>query len=186
MDSYIEFRLLPDPEFPATVLMNELFGHIHLVLVQHGNGEVGVSFPKPGEVAGLGEVLRLHGSIARLTSLKQELRLGGLASYMEVQSLDTVPASVKYRIVKRVQAKSSPARLRRRLMRRHNMTMEQAVKQVPDKAKELLKLPFISLKSTSTGQAFPLFIEQGELQAVPVPGEFSRYGLSSTTTVPWF
>lgn len=186
MDSYIDFTLLPDPELPATVLMTELFGHIHLALVEHGKGDVGVSFPRAGEVAGLGNVLRLHSAEVRLSTVQQALQLGALAGYLEMKGPNRVPADVKHRVVKRVQAKSSPARLRRRLMRRHDMTLEQATKQVPDKAKEALKLPFINLKSASTGQLFPLFIEQGEPKNEPQAGLFSSYGLSSSATVPWF
>lgn len=186
MDSYVDFTLLPDPELPATVLMSELFGHIHLALVDHGKGAVGVSFPSAGDAVGLGGVLRLHSTKAHLETVQRGLRLGALAGYLAVQGPQAIPSDVKYRVVKRVQAKSSPARLRRRLVRRHKMTMEQAVKQVPDKAKESLKLPFINLKSASTGQLFPLFIEQAAYQSEPQPGQFSTYGLSSSTTVPWF
>ena len=186
MDSYLEFILLPDPEIATTVLMSELFGHIHLALVEKGEGQVGVSFPLVKQAGGLGGVLRLHGESPRLSVIKKALRLGALVGYLEVVGPRDVPENVSHRVVRRVQAKSNPARLRRRLMRRHGMTLEQATKQIPDEAKKTLKLPFINLKSASTGRLFPLFIKHEENQAEPSLGQFSTYGLSTSGTVPWF
>ena len=37
-------------------------------------------------------------------------------------------------------------------------------------------LPFIALKSLSTGQHFRLFLKQGQLQERPTPGVFSFMG----------
>ena len=51
---------------------------------------------------------------------------------------------------------------------------------------EQTDLPWINLRSLSNGQPFRLFIRHGDILAVPVGGEFSNYGLSSTATVPWF
>lgn len=47
-------------------------------------------------------------------------------------------------------------------------------------------LPWLNLRSLSTGQSFRLFIRHGELLSAPVVGMFSTYGLSATATVPWF
>jgi CRISPR-associated endonuclease Csy4 len=49
-----------------------------------------------------------------------------------------------------------------------------------------LNLPFIPLRSQSTGQTFYLFIRHGPPQPKPQPGNFNRYGLSNGPTVPWF
>jgi CRISPR-associated endonuclease Csy4 len=55
MDHYLEIRLLPDPEFPATTLMNALFSKFHRGLASHGEGAIGVSFPDVKEAhRGLG------------------------------------------------------------------------------------------------------------------------------------
>ena len=35
MDHYLDIRLLPDPEFPAPLLMNALFTKLHRALVSH-------------------------------------------------------------------------------------------------------------------------------------------------------
>ena len=49
-----------------------------------------------------------------------------------------------------------------------------------------LPLPFINLRSQSTGQPFCLFIQHGLLGDKPVAGRFNAYGLSPTATIPWF
>jgi CRISPR-associated endonuclease Csy4 len=49
-----------------------------------------------------------------------------------------------------------------------------------------LNLPFILLRSQSTGQIFRLFIRHGPPQPESQPGNFNRYGLSNGPTVPWF
>ncbi|CRI67085.1 conserved hypothetical protein [Thiocapsa sp. KS1] len=51
---------------------------------------------------------------------------------------------------------------------------------------ERLSLPWIEVRSTSTGQHFRLFIDQKVRPGPPVPGRFSPYGLSATATLPWF
>ena len=38
MDTYLEIRLLPDPEFVPTMLMNALFSKLHRGLVEQGGG----------------------------------------------------------------------------------------------------------------------------------------------------
>ncbi|EKO3657856.1 type I-F CRISPR-associated endoribonuclease Cas6/Csy4 [Vibrio metschnikovii] len=42
------------------------------------------------------------------------------------------------------------------------------------------------MASGSTGQTYRNFFEFGEMQPLRVPGKFDSYGLSHTTTVPWF
>jgi CRISPR-associated endonuclease Csy4 len=112
--------------------------------------------------------------------------LTGMRDHVAVSEIATVPACVGYRVVRRVQAKSSPERLRRRLIARKDLTAEQAVLAIPDSAAETLRLPFLTLKSLSTGQRFRLFIEHLPVQDQASPGSFSAYGLSASATVPWF
>lgn len=79
MDRYIDIRLLPDPEFPASVLMNALFGKLHRGLVTHGGCNIGVSFPDVGKNGrSLGECLRLHGSKTNLEKLMASNWLVGM------------------------------------------------------------------------------------------------------------
>ncbi len=66
------------------------------------------------------------------------------------------------------------------------LTEDQAQQRIAQGKDRRSHLPFLHLKSLSTGQCFRLFIRHSELQTMPVSGLFSSYGLSDTATVPWF
>lgn len=187
MDSYIELQLLPDPEFPANMLMNALFAKLHRGLVSSGEGRVGISFPDVEQKGvGLGARLRLHGTAADLERLMSANWLQGMRDHLSCSPVSPVPANVTYRVVRRVQAKSSPERERRRLIARKGVSTEAAMQAIPDSAAEMLRLPYLLLASQSTQQQFRLFVEHLPVQEAAVQGPFSAYGLSSSGTVPWF
>jgi CRISPR-associated endonuclease Csy4 len=201
MDHYVDIRLQPDAEFAPAMLMAALFTKLHKALAVGAHQDIGVSFPQMevGDAAparasrigahpryALGQVLRLHGSSLALHKLLTTDWLTGMRDHVACGAVLAVPTDTRHRVVSRVQAKSSPERLRRRQMRRHGLTAEQAQERIPDSAAEMLNLPFLTLRSQSTGQTFRLFIRLGAEQATAVPGEFGAYGLSAQVTVPWF
>lgn len=187
MDHYVEIRLLPDPELAPTVLMNALFAKLHRVLAELESNAIGISFPDVQQTQpALGGRLRLHGTSDELHRLMALNWLTGIRDYITINELTPVPAKVSYRKVRRVQTKSNPERLRRRLMKRKGITAEEAGRAIPDSAAKKLKLPFVTIKSRSTGQEFRLFIDHQPLERGPTNGEFNWYGLSTTATVPWF
>ncbi|MFV8980688.1 type I-F CRISPR-associated endoribonuclease Cas6/Csy4 [Serratia fonticola] len=184
MDHYLEIRVLPDPEFSTTELLEALFAKLHRALGNEGQGKIGVSFPSAGKT--LGDRLRLHGSLAVLTAFETLPWRKGLRDYTECGEILPVPANVKYRTVRRVQIKSSAERLRRRSVRKGWVTEEEARLRIPDAVEKRSALPFIRLKSLSSEQTFLLFIEQGKICDNATGGIFSAYGLSATATIPWF
>jgi CRISPR-associated endonuclease Csy4 len=192
MDHYVDITLRPDPEFPAPLLMNALFAKLHRVLASHDAGlagRVAVSFPghaAAGRLLHLGDRLRLHGQATGLTALLGQDWLAGMRDHTQPADLAAVPATVQHRVVRRVQAQSSPERLRRRLARRHQLDAAEAAQRIPDSVAQTLRLPWVQLRSSSTDQNFRLFIEHGPLLPHPLPGTFSPYGLSLGATVPWF
>lgn len=188
MDSYIDIRLLPDPEFAQNQLMSALFAKLHRALAQRRTHDIGVSFPRTqAKPHTLGDRLRLHGTTQALEALMALDWLSGMRDHASIAELRPAPAGTQYRVVRRVQSKSSPERLRRRLAKRHDLSEEQARERIPDTTEgRLLKLPFVSLRSQSTGQNFRLFVEHGELLEQPLAGTFTTYGLSNDATVPWF
>lgn len=187
MDSYIELQLLPDPEFPAMTLMNALFAKLHRGLVNGGEGRIGISFPDVEQKGvGLGARLRLHGSMADLERLMSTNWLQGMRDHLSCSSINPTPATSSHRVVRRVQARSSPERARRRLTARKGISAEAAMQAIPDGVAKTLRLPYLLLASQSTQQQFPLFIEHLPLQNEPVSGMFSAYGLSAVATIPWF
>jgi CRISPR-associated endonuclease Csy4 len=188
MNHYLDISLLPDPEFPALVLMDALFAKLHRALVAVRSQEIGVSFPEVRMAkAGLGGVLRLHGSHAHLRDFMAAHWLTGIRDHVTLSPTQAVPSACSsYCTVSRVQVKSNPERERRRLMRRKGLTEVQAREKIPDASAKALNLPYLHMRSQSTGQSFNLFIQHGAVVSTPVKGVFGMYGLSASTTVPWF
>lgn len=187
MDHYVDLNVRPDPEFSPPMLMGALFSKLHRALVSLEASDIGVSFPgyalKPRT---LGQVLRLHGSASRLSDLLAINWLAGMRDYVDIGSISPIPPSVRYRVVRRVQPKTNVERLRRRHARRHQVPLEVAAERIPESTVRPADLPFATVRSLSTGQTFSLFVELGELQSEPSPGPFSRYGLATDATIPWF
>lgn len=187
MDYYLELKILDDPEFVPSQLMNALFGKLHRALVQLDNQRIGVSFPEAKtDKPYLGKRLRLHGTAADLDALMCLSWLTGMRDHMVLGEMLSVPESVQYRVVRRVQAHSNLERLQRRCIKRHGVDEQEARRRYSAASAQHVELPFVSIRSQSTGQHFRLFVEQGKLLTEPQTGVFSCYGLSATATVPWF
>lgn len=187
MDHYIDITVLPDPEFPATTLMNALFAKLHRGLSDHGGRDIGVSFPDVVQSKRtLGQRLRLHGNSTSLGRLMASGWMHGMRDHVTITSLQPVPAEVQHRVVRRVQAKSNPERLRRRLIVRKSIDAEMARVAIPDSVAEKLELPYLEITSRSTRQRFKLFIEHLKPAPTAMSGAFGTYGLSKNATVPWF
>jgi CRISPR-associated endonuclease Csy4 len=217
--------LRPDPEFSPPQLMNLLFERLHLALAELQSTDIGVSFPEVDEgKRHLGNCLRLHGSALRLPAVMAQMNLRGLQDCLSVGEPRPVPEKVRYRQVRRVQAKANPERQLRRQMKRHGYaSLEEARQAALDRAMKergqntakpefdlgkaaanrsrnlseaeaqrhldnlkTLPLPYLALKSRSTGQPFSLFLHHTPLQPQPAPGSFNAYGLGRGATVPWF
>lgn len=184
MDCYVEIKLLPDPEFPDSILMNALFAKLHRALVEVGRNEIGVSFPEAEKK--LNSKLRIHGREESLQRLMSRNWLQGMKDYANVSGIGKVPKNCEYRVVKRAQTKSSVERLYRRSINKGWMSPDMAAQQIEKTKDKRLNYPFVQLKSKTTGQQFRLFIQHGELLKQPSEGEFSSYGLSNEASIPWF
>lgn len=186
MDHYLDIRILPTPEIAEPHVLNALAGKLHLALAEMQSDDIGVSFPRfQLDPPRLGNVLRLHGSHARLEQLMQRPWTAGVADYVHIGAVTPVPRTDAHCTVRRVQVRSSAERIRRRQMKRHGWSLEEARARIPDTIERRLSLPFLSLRSSSTGQMFRIFIEQRRSESA-TPGRFNAYGLSQTATVPWF
>jgi len=185
---YVDIHLRPDPEVAPHQLMGSLYGRLHRALVQLDQQDIGVSFPEHDErKPSLGIHLRLHGSEASLRHLAESTWLHGIHDHVRIGASAPTPDDSKHRIVSRVQAKSNVDRLRRRAMKRHGLSEEEASKRIPASAEDRLHLPFVTIGSRSTGQpAFPLFIRHGPLLEHASEWNFNAYGLSRQATVAWF
>ena len=183
MNHYIEIKLLPDAEIPATVLMNAIYAKLHKALHDLASTNIGVSFPKYKVM--LGNVLRIHSENAALHKLQSMDWVGGMSGYCNVSSIMSVPEGVKFRIVSRKQTTMSQSKLRR-LMRRGSIS-EDDIRQYKAKMfTQGLDNPYVELVSGSNGQKHRRYIEFGELFDQPVAGDFDQFGLSKVATIPWF
>lgn len=186
MNHYIEFRILPDPEFSSSIIMNLLYNKLHRALVQMGSVDIGASFPDYDNKRNrLGDRLRLHGGDVHLKNLIANLSLSAILDHLREGDVQEIPNRVSYVTVKRVQCKSSAERIRRRQIKRHQLSDEDALTRIPDTAQKQLSLPYVILKSESTGQSFRLFISQ-QIVAHHVIGKFNAYALSGQATLPMF
>lgn len=187
MDGYIDLRICSDPEFTVNFLLSTLFSKLHRGLARHKNGDIGISFPELDKnKPTLGHVLRLHGSHETLAEFMATEWLHGMRDHLSVSDVSDVPSSASYRVVRRVQVKSNVDRLRRRQIKRHGLTEEQARERIPDDASQRSSLPFVCIKSSSTKREFRLFIQHNDLSPIAKSGRFNSYGLSSSATIPWF
>lgn len=184
---YVDLRVIPDPETSTAQLLGGLHDRLHLALVQQRLDSIGVSFPGYSIIPrSLGNVLRLHGSGEILRHFLQTDWLKGMRDHIHLTEITPVPLDAPHRVVQRRQFKTSAERLRRRRMRRKGETEQQAADTIPLTVERRPDLPYIHLRSRSTGQPFCLFISLGPLVRQAVTGPFNSYGLSGTTTIPWF
>ena len=184
---YFDITLRPDPEFSHAHLLGALVSKLHRALVQLRASDIGISFPRHGlRPRTLGDVLRLHGTETALQRLMAQPWLQGMRDHVQLTVLSPAPLDAPRWLVQRRQFKTSVDRLRRRRMLRKEETLEQAIAAIPDSVERSPKLPFVQLRSTSTGQPFCLFVDQGLAQVDAVPDHFNTYGLSLGSTIPWF
>jgi CRISPR-associated endonuclease Csy4 len=184
---YIDIALLPDPEFSDAHLLGALVAKLHRALVQLRSDDIGISFPRYSlHPRSLGGVLRLHGGEAVLLRLMAQPWLQGVRDHVRATEVMPAPLTGTHCVVQRRQFKTNAERLRRRRMRRKGETAEQAAAAIPDGIERRPDLPYVQLRSASTGQPFCLFVDQDTKPAEAVPGTFNSYGLSLGATVPWF
>ncbi|MCU7848977.1 MAG: type I-F CRISPR-associated endoribonuclease Cas6/Csy4 [Candidatus Thiodiazotropha sp. (ex Lucinoma kastoroae)] len=188
MDHFQDLKILPDPEFSTPMLMNALFAKLHRSFVKIDNRSIGISFPGADQdEPSLGNTLRLHGDSMDLLRLQEEDWQSGMRDHMKMKTIAPVPDDCQFCRVKRVQVKSSADRLRRRYAKRHqDVSADQIGSLFPDALEKKLQLPYLRLKSASTGQCFMLFISHDMPKNQMVSGDFNCYGLSEAATIPWF
>ena len=183
----MDIALRRDPEFASHLLLGVLYEKLHRTLWPNNRAGIAVCFPNyQTRPPSLGTRMRLFGSHTALDALTNTEWLNGIRDHVKVGAWASVPTGAAHRSLRRVQAQSNPERLRRRLMKRHGLDRKQAQERIPDSAAEMLELPFVQLRSRSTGQAFRLFLRLGGEESLPALGKFNAFGLSQTATVPWF
>ncbi len=183
MNHYVEIVIKPDDEMRENVLRNKVYSKLHKALFELQSTEIAVSFPKYKVL--LGDVIRLHGTESKLSELQNTRWLGGLSGYCQVSPIQTVPDDVSYRVISRIQANMTEAKLRR-LIKRDSIS-ESQIKQYKAKMFGMgLDNPYLELQSNSNGYKHRRYLQFGELKKESVEGRFDAFGLSKTATIPWF
>lgn len=191
MKVYLEIILKPQPEIPLYFLWEKVYQQVHLALVEmqdaDGKVAIGTAFPEyDAKQFQLGCKLRLFAmSEQELTELKIEKWLDRLRDYVHITTIKEVQANCNFACFKRVQPKSSNARLARRKAKREGISLEQALSFLGKRKEQISKAPFIHIKSLSSDKRYRLLISQEEKDK-SCSGMFSSYGLSSQSTVPIF
>jgi len=187
MEYYIDIKILPDPEFKVSMLMGTLFNKFHRVLVMLKSNNIAASFPEYQEKT-LGDTLRIHGDKSSLNAFMKTNWLSGMNDYIRKTNIERIPENTRYVSVRRIQNKyANMARLRRRYVKRHQASEQEALKALPDALGKLFSYPYIKIKSESTKQSsFPFYVVQKEMESSVLNNDFNSYGLSKTSTVPWF
>lgn len=191
MSYYQEIVFFSDEEVGINFVLSKVFIKLHLAFVEKkkpdNTSNYAIGFPQYNlESKNLGTILRVFSSKEKLEELQLEALLESFSDYLKISLIMVVP-DTKNGIVsfKRRQEKTDSMRLARRLSKRKNISLENAVFTYQNFTPKKIELPFIDVKSFSTKQSFKIFIsmERKELITEPV---FNQYGLAITGGIPDF
>lgn len=193
MKYYIDITLVPNSEENLAFIWSKLYAQMHLALVEMKNNNdvaIGFSFPYYNtHVFPLGDTLRIFAETKIvLENLDLDKWLNRLDGYIHRGVIKEVPSDTKEFVsFGRKQFKTNKETLARRQAKRKGISYQEALQNYQnfDEDKNKTKLPYINVKSLSTGKEMKLFINKSDIKERE-DGLFSTYGLSNTSTVPWF
>ena len=201
MKYYQEIFIYPDAETPRHALREKVFELLHLAFVttekqlQGQDGQVesirfGLSFPNYHK--GLFELdytIRIFApEKVDLEILDLKTKLLKVKDYLKIGHILNTPETNEFLCFKRKQVKSSlERRARRGTARGVYPNQEVAMTELKKKGKQVSKLPYIFVNSTSSGNnRLRLFIDKNTSDT-NIEGKFTSYGLSKKgSTVPDF
>jgi CRISPR-associated endonuclease Csy4 len=195
MKYYIDIKLHSDNEISLGFIWEKVYAQIHLAMVNQKNSEgmckVGFSFPKYGKDFPLGDILRLFAPTEKeFELLNTEEYLKRFADYVLISKVKEIPKHIEtYVTFSREQFKSNTERLVRRQAKRQGISLDKARENYKDfdeeKKKKDNKLPYINMRSLSNKNKMKVFIDK-HIKEKATEGLFTSYGLSRTSSVPWF
>ncbi len=193
MKCYLNITLLPNADIALYFLWEKLYQQLHLAFVESQNADgkvsIGVAFPDYNiENNQLGNQLRLFSpSREVLEDLKINEWLSRMIDYVQISSIHDAPEKIeRYACFKRIQPKSNNARLARRRAKRQGISYEEALIYFQSKEEQTSQLPFVHIKSHSSGERYRLIIACTKAYDSKAIDGFSTYGLSSNSSVPMF
>ena len=178
MNSYLDIQVRTAESTPVPTVMSSVFSRLHLLLVERGDGSIGVSFPAADKT--LGTILRLHGTPDALMDISPQF--SRFEDYCIISAPREVPSKHLWYQVTRVQPKMSAAKVRR-LVSRGSLSAAEAETML--RKPSSLSNPYVQVRSLSRGQAFRLFVDQRLADTPPKTAQtFNTYGLGGV--IPWF
>ncbi len=210
---YQELTCLSDHDISVGFLIGKVMDVVHLALVNASINlpqcPIGISFPEYRDLtqAGLqsqnvdddgtdlvsipsvpiGSKIRLFArDESILERVDLSVQLNRFSDYVHLTSVRLLQRKIsRYAVYTRSQPKYYKDRLIRRQMRRQGMTLDQATEIYRDFQPRHSRLPFVNMKSHSTGERFRLYVERSDTDTLGQWG-FSTYGLSAKSAVPEF
>ena len=188
MDYYIDIKLIPNKEIRENVLLNQVYTEFHKRLYDMNAIDIAVSFPN--YKLNLGSIFRIHGAKEALLKLNEKDWLSTFKPFYNISDIKIIPDTVQHRTISRIQQAMSQSKLRRLIKRAEDW--KGGINQGDIKKYKIqilqggLENPFVELVSGSNGERHRRFIAFSELQESEIIGEFDTFGLSKTSTVPWF
>ena len=187
-----EIRLLADDTAGINFLWGKIYLLVHLALVgikdENDHVSVGLSFPGYDvDAHKLGDSLRIISpNEASLSALRLPESLRRFRDNVVLDEVRKIPEGIDSFVrFRRQRAKTSVERLARRRAARHNVSADEALRQLSGFQEERLSVPFVQIKSLSGDHRFRLYIHQ-ETGVPNIEGTFSCYGLSAEASLPDF
>ena len=196
MKYYLEITLIDNSNMGFYELWGKCYTQLHLALVEmqdpQGRVPMGISFPEyryePKKGGYLGSKLRIFAeNEAAFQQLDLTKWFSRLTDHIHCTDIREILHNrvTKYAQYRRQHIKgSSLEKLARRRAKRHEITLDEAMKHYQNKVCTN-DLPYILLKSLTTQQPFRLCVEKRESHELIQEG-FTTYGLSYSSTVPEF
>lgn len=193
MSFFAEIDLCQVIDISPYYIWSRIFFDLHNIFVgmqdTEGNIQIGISMPEYDKYhVKLGNKLRLHSKLSsKLEIIDLPTVLKKYMEYISLSPIRQVPKNIKgYAIYKRIQKKGNYLKLARRKAKRTSMSVEEAISCYDKYRETQLKMPYIKIKSSSTGQDFSLFINKILIDQANSLWTFNTYGLSDGSTVPEF
>jgi CRISPR-associated endonuclease Csy4 len=188
---YIEVTFRPTSDISLSFLWKKVFSRIHFgfVAMQNENGTVplGIAFPEYSDVPPtLGSKFRIIAEDPDfLEAFNVKKCLSIFHDYVHISGSRSVPDRTEYVTYRRFQPQGNAQRIARRKAKRECISVNEALEKLKGFEDQKVSLPYIQLKSVSSGNDFSLFIKKEEADSSS-EFLFNTYGLSKGGTVPEF
>ncbi|MCF7859719.1 MAG: type I-F CRISPR-associated endoribonuclease Cas6/Csy4 [Candidatus Cloacimonetes bacterium] len=192
MNYYQDLTLLPGGDIGISFIRNKVFNRIHKRLVDFkkadGSVPIALTFPNyANNKKDLGNKIRL---LTEDKTVLEKYDLFSLVSifsdYVHVTNIRSVPLNINgYVCFFRKQSNNNVERLAKRRAKRKGISFQEALSDYSQFEEQFIDLPFLTLKSGSTGETFKLFIDKKEAE-MSSSTKFNTFGLSKGGAVPDF